>query len=81
MWNENTELDIAASTAELRADNALLRGRVEDAYRMLSAAADSFAAVDPLEPARRRVLYFSSPLGSPVGSGAPFAAVMMVLSW
>lgn len=52
-----TELDIAAKTAELRADNALLRGRVEEAYRMLSAAADSFAAVDPLEPARRRVIY------------------------
>jgi hypothetical protein len=49
-----TELDIAAKTADLRADNALLRGRVDDAYRMISAAADSYAAIDPLEPARRR---------------------------
>ncbi|WP_223476263.1 tetratricopeptide repeat protein [Oricola indica] len=48
-----TELDIAAKTADLRADNALLRGRVDEAYRMISAAADSFAAIDPREPARR----------------------------
>ncbi len=52
-----TELEEAAKTAELRADNALLRGKVEDAYRILSAAADSFAGVDPLEPARRRDYY------------------------
>lgn len=46
-----TELGIAAKTAELRADNALLRGRVEEAYRLLSATADSLAAVDPVVPA------------------------------
>ncbi len=51
------ELDIAADTAELRARNALLRGRVEQAHRLVSAAADSFAAIDPLEPARRRLRY------------------------
>ncbi len=54
---QTTELEEAAKTAELRADNALLRGKVEDAYRILSAAADSFASVDPLEPARRRMRY------------------------
>jgi transcriptional regulator with XRE-family HTH domain len=48
------EADIAAKTAEARAANALLRGQVEQAFRLLSAAADSFAGVDPLEPARRR---------------------------
>jgi hypothetical protein len=48
------ETDIAAKTAEARAANALLRGQVDQAYRLLSAAADSFAGIDPLEPARRR---------------------------
>ena len=48
------ETDIAAKTAEARAANALLRGQVEQAYRLLSAAADSFAGIGPLEPARRR---------------------------
>ena len=52
------DLEEAAKTAELRARNALLRGDVELAYRLLSAAADSFAAVDPLEPARKRILSF-----------------------
>ncbi|MEP5630438.1 MAG: hypothetical protein ABJP79_01000 [Tateyamaria sp.] len=52
---QEVELEEAAKTAELRANNALLRGRVEQAYRILCAAADSFAAVDPLEPARRRI--------------------------
>ncbi|MCA3455551.1 MAG: helix-turn-helix transcriptional regulator [Rhodobacter sp.] len=48
------EADIAAKTAEARAANALPRGQVEQAYRLLSGAADSFAGIDPLEPARRR---------------------------
>ncbi|MCE2738267.1 MAG: hypothetical protein LW703_07850 [Rhodobacter sp.] len=48
------ETDIAAKTAEARAANALLRGQAEQAYRLLSAAADSFAGIDPLQPARRR---------------------------
>ncbi len=56
---QGTELEIAAETAELRARNALLRGRVEQAYGLLSAAADSFAAVDPLEPARRRLYRYA----------------------
>ncbi len=57
---QEVELEEAAKTAELRANNALLRGRVEQAYQILSAAADSFAAVDPVEPARRRVSYEDS---------------------
>ena len=52
---QTVELEIAAATAEARADNALLRNRVEQAHALLSAAADSFAAVDPLETARRRL--------------------------
>ena len=55
---QEVELEEAAKTAELRANNALLRGKVEQAYQLLSAAADSFAAVDPLEPARRRILKY-----------------------
>ena len=54
---QEVELEVAAETAELRARNALLRGRPEQAYTLLTAAADSFAAVDPLEPARRRQAY------------------------
>lgn len=49
------EIEEAAKTAELRAETALLRGRVDQAYALLSAAADSFAGIDPLEPARRRI--------------------------
>ncbi len=51
---QTVELEIAATTAEARAENALLRGRVEQDHALLSAAADSFAAVDPLEVAWRR---------------------------
>lgn len=56
---DQVETEIAAETKEARARNALMRGRVEDAYRMLSSAADSFSSVDPLEPARRRILKYS----------------------
>ena len=50
-----TELEEVAKSSEIRANTALLRGKVADAYRYLFAAADSFAAVDPLEPIRRRL--------------------------
>jgi tetratricopeptide (TPR) repeat protein len=53
-----TELDEAAKSAEIRANNALLRGKVDQAYSLLCAAADSFAPIDPLEPARRRILHY-----------------------
>lgn len=54
---QEVELEEAARTSELRAENALLRGRADQACRILTAAADSFAAVDPWEPARRRFEY------------------------
>ena len=54
------ELEIAAETAELRASNALLRGRVDQAFDLYCGAADSFSGVDPLEPARRRILKYAN---------------------
>ncbi len=54
---DEVETEIAAETKETRARNALLRGRVEQAYTLLTAAADSFASVDPLEVARRKGRY------------------------
>ncbi|MEQ9674006.1 MAG: hypothetical protein RLO10_06050, partial [Roseovarius indicus] len=50
-------LEINAALMEKTAEIDLIEGRADDAYRILSAAADSFAAVDPLEPARRRFSY------------------------
>ena len=47
---DEVETTIAAETKELRADTALMRGRVHDAFTHLSAAADSFAGIDPVEP-------------------------------
>ena len=77
---QEVELEEAAKTAELRANNALLRGRVEQAYRILCAAADSFAAVDPLEPARRCTHAYSEMLirhGMRYGgAGLPIGAEM-----
>lgn len=54
---DEVETEIAAETKSLRADNALLRGRPAEAFAILSAAADSFASVNPTEPARRRLKY------------------------
>ncbi|MEM7520054.1 MAG: helix-turn-helix transcriptional regulator [Pseudomonadota bacterium] len=49
-----------AKLAETQADIALLRGGVDLAFILLNTAADSFAAVDPREPARRKILtYFA----------------------
>lgn len=59
-----TELNEAAKSSEIRANNALLRGKAEDAYRYLSAAADSFAAINSLEPARKRILQYSMVMGN-----------------
>ena len=52
---QEVELEEAAKTAELRAQNALLRGNTDQAYRLLSAAADSFAAVSQAERIDRRL--------------------------
>ena len=56
------ELEEAAKTADLRAETALLRGRVDQAYHLFASTADSFAPIDPLEPARRRILRYVKPL-------------------
>jgi len=53
----STELEISAETAEFRASNALLMGRVEAALEIFKAAAASFAATDPEETSRRRLRY------------------------
>ncbi|MEP4197410.1 MAG: DUF4062 domain-containing protein [Aliishimia sp.] len=54
---QEVEKEEAAKTAELRAENALLRGRVEQAAALYADAADSFRIFDPVEPARRRLQY------------------------
>ncbi|MCT4682772.1 MAG: tetratricopeptide repeat protein [Roseicyclus sp.] len=54
---DEVETGIAAETKVARAKNALLRNDPDTAFRLLSAAADSFASLDPLEPARRRAGY------------------------
>jgi transcriptional regulator with XRE-family HTH domain len=53
-------IETNARLLEAQADIALLRGKVDHAYALLCAAADSFAAIDPLEPVRRRILRYSN---------------------
>ena len=50
-------LEDNARVMEAQARIALMRGRPERAFTLLSSAADSFAALDPLEPSRRRLSY------------------------
>jgi tetratricopeptide (TPR) repeat protein len=54
---DTVETEIAADTKQARAANALLLGKVQQAFAILTAAADSFASIDPLEPSRRRGAY------------------------
>lgn len=54
---QGVELDVAAETTEIRAKNALLRGRVQQAYELLSSAADSFRAIGDLEASDMRNKY------------------------
>jgi transcriptional regulator with XRE-family HTH domain len=61
---QEVEKEEAAKTAELRAENALLRGKVDQAYTLFCDAADSFAIIDQIEPARRRILRFCQILGN-----------------
>jgi tetratricopeptide (TPR) repeat protein len=51
------ELDIAAATAQARAENALMQGKADHAFTLFSATADSFAAIGPVEVAKRRRTY------------------------
>ncbi|MEM7471397.1 MAG: hypothetical protein AAF340_08595 [Pseudomonadota bacterium] len=51
------ETEIMAETKEARATNALLRGRAEQAYKIFTAAAESFRELDVLEMAERRDRY------------------------
>ncbi len=50
-------LEQDAEFVEIDARALLLEQKPEEAFTHLSAAADSFAAIDPMEPARRRVHY------------------------
>jgi hypothetical protein len=50
-------LETNAKLLKTRADIALLNGEINEAFRILSTAADSFAAVDPTAPARKRLEY------------------------
>lgn len=50
-------LEQDAELVELDAAALLLDNRVDEAFAQLSAAADSFASIDPLEPAQRRLAY------------------------
>ncbi len=54
-----TEATLFAKTTLARAQNALMRGRAEQAFTLLSAAADAFGAVSPLQPPQRRNHYAS----------------------
>ena len=56
---QEVELEEAAKTAELRATNALLRGKTQQAFVLLSAAADSFAAVSKEERITRRLYKYT----------------------
>jgi len=47
-----------AELVELDARALLIENRVDEAFAALSVTADSFAAIDPLEPARRRILRY-----------------------
>lgn len=54
---QQLELEGGLRTANLRANNALLRGHVERAFEIFNAAADSFGGIDIFEPAIRRLQF------------------------
>ena len=60
---QETELEEAAKTAELRANNALLRGKVDQAFHLLESAANSFGAISAEAKAERKILRYSATLG------------------
>ncbi|MEO0378655.1 MAG: helix-turn-helix transcriptional regulator [Pseudomonadota bacterium] len=56
------ELEEATKTAELRADNALLRGDAEKAHLLLRITAASSEVIDPLEPVRKVIRNYNQKL-------------------
>src|SRR5690606_31165757 len=74
-------LEANAALLEKIAEIDLIEGKAETAFAHLSAAADSFAALDPLEPARRRIWRYARLLsdhGSRYGGpGLRLAAEML----
>jgi len=54
---DEVETEIAAETKIVRARNALMRGRAEQASDILSAAADSFGLIDAKDPVRKCLNY------------------------
>ncbi len=77
---DQVETEIMAETKELRAANALLRGDVNQAYAIYSAAADAFRELDVVEYADRRNQYRSKLYNHGLrygGPGLPRAADMI----
>ncbi|UYV38959.1 hypothetical protein N4R57_08075 [Rhodobacteraceae bacterium D3-12] len=70
-----TEATIFAETALARAQNALMRGRAEQAFTLMSAAADAFGAVDRAQPPRRRNHYASLLMAHAQRYGGPAFAL------
>jgi hypothetical protein len=69
---DEVETEIAAETKVARAKNALLRNDPDTAFRLLSAAADSFRSIDPLDPARNaRATYGTSSTNTACATPAP----------
>jgi len=59
---DRLESEGAVQAKELRAQNALLRGQVDQAYKFYSAAADSYSTTDPTEVARKRIITYHNSL-------------------
>ena len=73
-------LETNAKLLKTRADITLLNGEIKEAFQTLSTAADSFAAVDPLETAHKRLNYFKILYfhGSRYGSTGMIHAAQMI---
>ena len=73
-------LEANAGLLERLASIDLIENKVEQAYRLLSAAADSFAGVDPLEPARRRNDYMQRLYSHGLRYGGPGLALSALMT-
>jgi tetratricopeptide (TPR) repeat protein len=78
---DEVETEIAAETKLARAQNALMQNNPTRAFHILTAAADSFASIDPSEPARRRILAYFTILRNHGlrygGAGLPLSARLL----